>query len=300
MKNLIDELLKLENNELLLEGKKYTAPNKDSYTILDDVKDDVNSIKEPIIAIDGGSTTLLETPSFCIGFVRIVSVKFTDQKIINKQEGYMFSIIKNEKFFTKFYDDKTKKIIELFEISIDELESLNAANNLGRKLLEWQFIEELTHSDSEANILWDGSFTPQTKIEEEFVKRLIGKNILGLAKSTTANYYSFFKNAPQKIWSIKIKDQLFETYFIKLHNKGKIFRIDKLGNFDFDKLIPWSSDPVFFGYPYPLILADQLARISNQETEALKIRLQVIAGKDWAYLIANALDSHSILDKIQF
>lgn len=294
MKLIIDELLNLNNEELILEGKNYVAPKSESYESLNILE------QKPITAIDGGSAILLETPSFCISFVRIVAINFKKtedkfQKIITKKEGYVFSFIKDNNIITKFFDEKTKQLNELFIIKIDELDSLNVAINLGRKLLEWDLV-----LNSEGAILWDGSFTPQTKIEEKVLNSLIGKTILGLAKTTTANFNAYFKNAPNLIWRTKIKNEPFETYFVKLHNKGRIFRVDKLGSFDIKDLVSWSNDPVFFGYPYPLIIADQLARISNQETEALKIKLQVSAGKEWAQLTANSLDSHSILDKIQF
>jgi NurA-like 5'-3' nuclease len=65
-----------------------------------------------------------------------------------------------------------------------------------------------------------------------------------------------------------------------------------------------SSDPVFPGYPYGLIDADQHARISEQERQMLNLRMTVLLEKDKnKKMINNSLNSmnaHSILDRIKF
>ncbi len=61
-----------------------------------------------------------------------------------------------------------------------------------------------------------------------------------------------------------------------------------------------SKDPVFIGYPYGLIEADKLARVSNEEAEFLKVRLISKAGKERSKIIGymKTVDAHSILDNI--
>ena len=63
-----------------------------------------------------------------------------------------------------------------------------------------------------------------------------------------------------------------------------------------------SKDPVFLGYPYGLIEADQFARISNKEKDYLKTIFLAKLGKDndkiAQYL--NTLNAHNVLDSIAF
>jgi NurA-like 5'-3' nuclease len=93
-------------------------------------------------------------------------------------------------------------------------------------------------------------------------------------------------------------------FFAKLNENAKhIFRIE------FYKEVPFkieesigllafnSIDPVFLGYPYGLIDADNFARITNEEKEMLKLR--IIAGMENSNLL-NELNAHEMLDKIKF
>ena len=61
-----------------------------------------------------------------------------------------------------------------------------------------------------------------------------------------------------------------------------------------------AKDPVFIGYPYGLVEADKLARISNQEADLLKTQLMVSFGKDWKKVknSLNSMNAHQILDNI--
>ena len=62
-----------------------------------------------------------------------------------------------------------------------------------------------------------------------------------------------------------------------------------------------AADPVFQGYPYGLIEADQWARISRQEEISLKTQLQAYLGKDeiLAEEARHDEDAHSVLDAIR-
>ncbi len=61
-----------------------------------------------------------------------------------------------------------------------------------------------------------------------------------------------------------------------------------------------SSDPVFPGYPYPLIEADRMARVTNRELDALKMRFRAEAGTKWEELerLSHGSDAHGVLDRI--
>ncbi|HIH42160.1 TPA: DNA double-strand break repair nuclease NurA [Candidatus Woesearchaeota archaeon] len=61
-----------------------------------------------------------------------------------------------------------------------------------------------------------------------------------------------------------------------------------------------SRDLAFPGYPYGLIFADKLARVSNNEKEYLTTMFQAKAGKSWLVIkkYLNAVNAHDVLDRI--
>ena len=98
-----------------------------------------------------------------------------------------------------------------------------------------------------------------------------------------------------------------DLFFSKLHGRSRfVFRIEihskserVLDSF-FSSLADNSKDPVFFGYPYGLIVADRLARISNYELSTIRSRFRTQLGKDSKELFdaESTSDAHSILDNI--
>jgi hypothetical protein len=100
----------------------------------------------------------------------------------------------------------------------------------------------------------------------------------------------------------------FSQGFVRLHPKSDyVFKLDALCSKDcivgfLPKLAYLCSDPVFLGYPYGLVEADQFARVSNSERNSLLAGFMARAGNDWKS-IESALRSsnaHSVLDRIRF
>ena len=96
-----------------------------------------------------------------------------------------------------------------------------------------------------------------------------------------------------------------DVYYAKLHKAAKnIFRVEfdaASSMIDYHKvmgtLASLSGDPVFLGYPYPLIKVDQFARVTNNEKSQLRARfLNKVKIDD----IESSSNSHNILDNIMF
>ncbi|MBI2140311.1 hypothetical protein HYU14_05275 [Candidatus Woesearchaeota archaeon] len=104
-------------------------------------------------------------------------------------------------------------------------------------------------------------------------------------------------------------------FLVRLHKNAQyIFRLELAGinpqNTIQDSQLPrvcqllcsQSKDPILLGYPYGMIEADRLARVSNSESKYLAA---VLLGKS-AHLrekllpLVNSLNAHTILDRIQF
>lgn len=279
MRELLNDLQADAPRQLELEGHRISEVNYEEL---------VGGEREPITAVDGGSAILLKTTSNCVLFVRIIAVKMSTRKEIVKTEGYVLATA-GKKTTVSFYTLEGKKE-ELFTID----ESLETATNLGRKILEWRAVDA-----ADGAMLWDGSLTPTNDVEARHQPRQ--EELLCLSKTTgTLGNWKVFSESPEQPWKAQAFDK---TWFAKLHAKTKhYFRIDTTTPELIDSLVPWSKDPSFLGYPYPLILADQLARVSNEEAGVQKIRLQSLAGENWNALAegSTASDAHEILDSMQY
>ena len=60
------------------------------------------------------------------------------------------------------------------------------------------------------------------------------------------------------------------------------------------------TDPIFIGYPYGLIEADKVARISNNEKESLKTMFLIKLKSKNIEKYLNSANAHEILDRISF
>ena len=106
---------------------------------------------------------------------------------------------------------------------------------------------------------------------------------------------------------ISNKKHKADILFAKLHEKSRhAFRIE-VYNRQNEKipelaaeLSENSKEITFPGYPYGLIIADKMARISEKETEYIKAKIAATAGKKWEAIgrSLSAANAHEILDGI--
>jgi hypothetical protein len=122
-----------------------------------------------------------------------------------------------------------------------------------------------------------------------------------LAPKTAWSYYPLVK--------IENKNHKIDMYIIKLNRSSRyIFKFEVSNNTDYNikqilsLLKDNSIDPVFLGYPYGLIEADQFARVSNKEKDYLKTIFLSKLGQNNEKIAQylNTLNTHSILDSISY
>jgi len=96
---------------------------------------------------------------------------------------------------------------------------------------------------------------------------------------------------------------------LELHEKAKaVLRIDiqQVPGLDYKRVIgqlaALSNDPVFLGYPYPLIKTDMLARVTNEQVQHLKTICSVEAKQSWEkmHIQEQHTKIHDILDNMRF
>ena len=173
-------------------------------------------------------------------------------------------------------------------------------------------------------IILDGTLQSSVTNESKYLENLYlaakHNNVLVAALAKTSGLFTDTAFPPQvalqricpfsKEWfyfpvvEINHSDHKADVYFLKLHEKSEYFfrfEVYKEQKHDMNEisalLVLNSSDPVFFGYPYGLIEADQFARVSNEEAASLKMQFIAKAGKDIS-LFLKTKDAHNVLDRI--
>ncbi len=284
--------------------------------------------------VDGGNSVLFESANFCLGFIRIVGLKYENNKRTKreKQEFYVFVKEENEKFKIKtFPESKFNNLV--FNPDDNSLKTGNERCKPSkiistiRRFAELELAYKL-NSDEINFIFLDGTLDARYDFEIKYINKLIStKKACALSKTcslTTKNGEAITKKLfdlndnlteSSDCWYfhplVKNKNQKHpaDIYFIKLNENSKyVFRFeiqnDFTGNLDelFFFLKSNSNDAVFLGYPYGLIDVDAAARISDEESKMLKTKFMVKMGKDWNDFSKslNSMNAHDVLDKIKF
>ncbi len=264
-----------------------------------------------IAFVDGGQADLIAAGNFCLSFVRVAAVALQGEQKLKKilHEFYFFT---NARYDGKeiFYDSiifpvTGEKRIEEKDLLISSTDSsirrgrerapIIAVSTMARRFAELQLAAAV-----EADyVLLDGTLEPTLKNEEKYLAPL-PPSVCALAK--TCSLFTTSGNNPivllNKIggrgcWQYYLEGK---TYFVKLHEKAKyVFRFE--GD---PEILPYllnnSRDALFLGYPYGLILADQLARVSNEEKKSLRMNFLLRQENKEILEYLNATNAHEILD----
>lgn len=272
-----------------------------------------NSTTKTVAFIDGGQAEIISAGNFCLSFIRVGAVLFQgDSKVgSDKKEFYVFTkarYINNEVLYESmiFPVGSGKKLIEEKDVSISSTDSsirigmerapITAVSRMARRFAELQLAASI-HAD---HVLLDGTLEPTLKNEEKYVT-MLPASVSALAK--TCSLFTASGNNPvvllNKIagkgcWSYRVENR---TCFVKLQEQSKyVFRFE--GNADIlPYLLPNSRDALFLGYPYGLILADQLARVSNEEKNSLRMNFLLRQENKEIMNYLNATNAHEILDR---
>ena len=89
-----------------------------------------------------------------------------------------------------------------------------------------------------------------------------------------------------------------KTHFVKLHPQARhIFRFEG-DTATIPHLVSQSSDSLFLGYPYGLIRADKMARVSNEEKKNLILNFMLRQENREIAEYLQATNAHDILDRM--
>ncbi len=301
----IEEKNKFEEGDILDYDKEdYEALpiTKNNFKLLQGVSG------KKIAFIDGGNSTLIQTPSYCVHFVRVFGAVFQDDKKIEKKKYECFVLAaKNKVDF--FWEGEG-----LANVNISG--EIEAAGEIARKHFELQLAEQFTEKSD--LVLLDGTLEAVTKEEQRLFSNLYlsaEKNnciVAALAKTcslTTKNNVSIISLlnylGNKEIWQcndvMKINNKMHEAKlsFVKLNkNSRHVFRFEVHGNNEAASwLIGQANDASFPGYPYGMIYADMFARVTNEEKNYFALRFTTQYQKMEQDIFS--LNAHSILDTMR-
>ena len=326
MNDLASEILKniteesVTSSKIVFKNITSSDINKTNFHIIPN-----NKSNGKIAFIDGGNAEILASSAFSLHIIRIIALVYEQNKRIQikKKEFKVLTTIDKDEYVTKSFPKEAFKETR-FKINDPNLKtgndnvSISKIGSLIRRLAELEMAKNLTN-DAELIIL-DGSLETKYQEERVYLDKLqeVIKDTALIAISKTCNIITnkgnsitaLLKNIKSDKWyydpNIKKQDKDYnaQLYFIKLHEKSDyVFRMD-LFRGEINQILPLltinSKDPVFLGYPYGLIEADKLARISNKEADLIKTQLMVNFGKDWNKIkpSLNSVNAHQILDNI--
>lgn len=292
-----------------------------------------------IAFIDGGNTEILKAPNFSLQLVRMYHAIYQENKRINSKKIEFYILINainqenNIIYKTKFFGlNKEELKLDSFDETIRQGKHRTSISNIGnviRRFIELETAKDaINELDSNDLILLDGdlkaSITNEIDYLNELYKKAIEKNITICALSKTSELFTEKGNAlipvlneiaPKKEWyyhplvEINNKNHKADMYIIKLNkNSNYLFKFEIFNEIKYNiseilaLLKNNSKDPVFLGYPYGLIEADNAARISNKENDYLKTIFLTKLGKDNQKIAQylNTLNTHSILDSMSY
>ncbi len=273
-----------------------------------------------VACVDGGNACLLDTPSMAVHLVRAYYNVFNADKRV-KQEKAEFLVVARARKGGRALEAECRELngfcLNGFELNaFDETVSLNgrkalpsAIGNVARRYAEWALTEKaLKEADA---VVRDGALETSVSGEADYARKCFGSGKLcGVAKTcsllTTTNLpltAAVQRMAPDGAWVYGPAcenghpDHNAEIFVARFHSgSGYAFRfeVEKGGREGIAEKVAFQcSDSCFPGYPYGLVDADKMARVSFRETAAAR---QLLGLKNAELL--RATDAHSVLDVI--
>lgn len=313
----------------LLEKKDYGTKaffnnNKyQSYGIKQENFISLDNKKETFVFIDGGNQEIISTPNLNLSKIRLAAVCYEglQKKFSKSMEFYCLTsaIVEN----TIKYSARVLGNFNMENFQIDAMDEtikdgihhakISKVPGIIRRIAELKLASEF-----QENIVLDGSLQLSYKAEEKYMSILesTSKSLMGFSKTNSLLTEkgwpvstALINKAPAQKWTYKIgetsqKWHEAKIYFAKLHDKSaRSFRIEMNGeDAQIISLICGlaenSRDYTFPGYPYGLIEADKLARISNHEAEIEKIRFRALLKKTSLEELEGNLNAHDVLDRM--
>lgn len=278
-----------------------------------------------VLFVDGGNSEISGGADFSIQFIRVAAILFDGKNKTKTETAEFYAVFYLEREGDKIVA-KTRISNVKSKLNLDEKEfkfyfmnqEFSSFADTTRRIAELTLASSMLENNKAALVVLDGSLETKSDLEKNAMDKLIrlarvqNANLCALSKTTSIISLSgeslpflVSKSAPKEIFYVPVSDAgNFKTFVLKLHSDSDyIFRCDTLpetGADAFGWLSFVSNDAVFPGYPYGLIEADKIARVSNRERDMLRIELAAKMGKIWIDIEQKerSVNAHSVLDNI--
>ncbi len=281
-----------------------------------------------LLFVDGGNCEILSSPGMSLQLIRNAAVVMKGNKMLSSRKREFYALAATE-------GSEGRKRILATIYSGNETETAEGKANTGigafcdslRKASEIKFAIEMVNRVEEGGIVvLDGTLEAVDEMEKRHFDELYieaagkGATVAALAKTTgimTDKGGSFAAmlsaRGPEKEWyyhpvaEINSEYHNAEMLFAKLNEKSNhVFRTEvckgQRGRIPeiVAELKENSRELTFPGYPYGLIMADRLARVSEKEADYIKAKMFAAAGSKWKNVKRSiaAVDAHDILDRM--
>lgn len=235
-----------------------------------------------IYAVDGGEAVISDGGVWLISKIRTAFVVYNKNRVRESINNFIVANTEDEiKSFPETVTELPKKV-EISEIP-----------NHFRKIIELnEIFNALNDAKKKDIVLCDFLFTPENEIIAVKISELIKKAdekevvLVGIGKTSRANikgnsligFFNAMNEAKKNCWYCELeKPKNYFDVVAKLHpNSRYTYRINTNSKEIEDilsVLAYYSSDPAITGYPYPLIRADWLARVTDNEKSLEKAEI---------------------------
>jgi hypothetical protein len=290
----------------------------------------------PSLWIDGGNATILNGTQTHVSCIRISAVHTRPLRPIT-HEVYEWFVLLTRMSAQQSYSVQlfaqtpaTKELSQ--KASLDESflkdctcedfgsEDVDALAGHIRRLLE--LVVATTLTTKETFVVLDGTLKCHNQITQQYIEALYKKPhaaLCALAKTSrmmleSGHAVSAYLRQTTGVWYVEhVISSLNPLHkavmtFVSLHSSSAhVFRLDIARSSSLDvktivaHLVTHSQDAQFHGYPYPLIKADSLARVTKQEQSLYQTQLLAYVGNlPQIQQDLHSVDAHGILDKLQF
>ena len=298
-----------------------------------------NSNKK-IAFVDGGNAEIIASANFSLNLIRVCYAVYQNNRKTNIKKSEILAFIKainkNNEIYYKTSFFKTKNYIELEEISFNSFDhtlmlginraEISSVANAIRRFAELRLAKQIAEEKIADILVLDGNLQSTLTNENKYLNELYEScnknnviltalsktsslftdngNLLSVVLDDISNFPSWFYYPIVEIKNLNHKAELF---FVKFHDKSKhifrfeIFNVQKAKAEEIINLLATNCiDPIFVGYPYGLMEADKIARVSNHEKESLKTMFLVKLKSKNIDKYLSSVNAHDILDKISF
>jgi len=237
---------------------------------------------------------------------RIAHVTYEDNKLVDSSREEFFVLVETVQdlgdigfkisTFGKDIDLPVIASSDPFLTSKDRRVSASRVVDIVRRLSEIRKAKELS-----GKVVLDGNL----QAEHPLIRKELVDSLYALSKTC-----EIFTDAGDALTVALEKMSPFETFayyplaeglqmsMVKLHSKSKyVFKVE--GGIDIiPMLASHAKDPVFLGYPYGLVQADKLARVTHEEKRYLQLRFKHNLSEENLTQHLNTVNAHDVLDTI--